>query len=85
MSRSVFSEPYEVFLRALIEGRKTAQLRQVDLAERLGKPQSFISKYETRERRLDVVEFLMIAREIGLDPHQLIDQMADELGPKARL
>ncbi|KQM18431.1 XRE family transcriptional regulator [Novosphingobium sp. Leaf2] len=76
MSRSVFSEPYGAFLQALIEGRRTAQLRQVDLADRLGKPQSFVSKYENGERRLDVVEFLAIAKLLGLDPHNLIDRLS---------
>lgn len=85
MSRSVFSEPYEVLLQALIEGRRAAGLRQVDLAERLGKPQSFISKFENGERRLDVVEFLVIAKNIGLDPHALIDRLSGLVKPGTRI
>jgi transcriptional regulator with XRE-family HTH domain len=79
MSKSVFSEPYEVLLRALVEGRRSVGLRQTDLAELLGKPQSFVSKYETGERRLDVVELLVVSRSIGLDPHDLIDRVAAEM------
>ena len=85
MSRSVFSEPYGAFVQALIEGRRVAQLRQVDLAERLGKPQSFVSKYETGERRLDVVEFLVIAKQIGLDPHRLIERLSVSVTAKTRI
>ena len=85
MSRSVFSEPYEALLRALIIGRQTAGLRQVDLANRLGKPQSFVSKYETGERRLDIVELLVIARSIGLDPHALVDRSPPNISSDTRI
>lgn len=37
--------------------------------------QSYVSKYERGERRLDVVEFLEIARVIGLDPHELLREL----------
>lgn len=52
----------------LVEARKRAHLTQAALAERLSRPQSFVSKYERGERRLDVVEFGDVARAIGLDP-----------------
>jgi len=47
-------------------------VRQIDLAERLGKPQSFVSKYERGEHRLDFIEFMAIAEAIGLDAHDFI-------------
>jgi len=46
----------EVFLELLRDTRSNAGLRQVDLADRLGVPQSFVSKYESGERRLDLLE-----------------------------
>ena len=64
MSRSLFSAPYGELLRLLVSARRDAGLRQVDLAERLGKPQSFVSKVERGERRLDVVELIVVARAI---------------------
>lgn len=85
MSRSVFSEPYEFLLQALIEGRRAAELRQVDLAERIGKPQSFVSKFETGERRLDVVEFLVIAKAIGMDAQELIGSVSTMIKPSTRI
>jgi len=52
--------------------RRAAKVRQIDLAERLGKPQSFVSKYERGERRLDFIEFMAIAEAIGLDVYDFI-------------
>jgi transcriptional regulator with XRE-family HTH domain len=46
--------------------REEAGLRQIDLAESLGLPQSFISKYESGERRLDIIELENICKALGL-------------------
>ncbi|MGG5890690.1 helix-turn-helix domain-containing protein [Falsiroseomonas sp. HC035] len=56
----------------IAERRLAAGLTQVELATRLGRPQSFVSKYETGERRLDVVEFLEIAEALSFDPAELL-------------
>jgi transcriptional regulator with XRE-family HTH domain len=69
---SLFPELYESALEQLIGARKKAGVTQVELAARLGRPQSFIAKYEGRERRLDVAEFMKIARELGADPYKLL-------------
>ena len=52
--------------RLLKDLRRKAGVRQNDLAERLGAPQSFVSKYETGERRLDVEEVQAICKALGL-------------------
>ncbi len=52
----------------LIEFRKNARVTQEEVAVRLNRPQSFVSKYENGERRLDLIEFLEIAEAIGFDP-----------------
>ena len=75
MPRSVFSDEYERFRILLLEARKRAGLSQVSLSERLSRPQSFVSKYERGERRLDVVEFGEVARALGIDPLQLLRQV----------
>jgi len=56
----------------MVLARQEADMSQHELARRIGKPQSFVSKYERRERRLDVAEFIKVARALGLDPAKLI-------------
>jgi len=78
---SLFPELYDRALAELIQARKKARVTQADLARSLGRPQSFVAKYEGRERRLDVAEYLSIARELGADPYKLL-RRADKLkGP----
>ncbi len=58
--------PRQQWLQALlIEARKAKGWTQADVAAGLGKPQSFVAKYETGERRLDVIEFVSIASVLG--------------------
>jgi transcriptional regulator with XRE-family HTH domain len=72
-------------LQTLIEARRAFGLKQAELAERLGKPQSFISKVERGERRLDVVELLIIARAIGADEMELLMKIAQSVPGDAKL
>lgn len=74
MSASMHSDAYNIFRALLLERRRSKNLTQVDLAELLGKPQSFISKYERGERRLDFVEFLKIAEALGIDILEFIKE-----------
>ncbi len=67
MPKSVYSAKYTQFRKQLIGARKAAGMTQSDLALRLGKKQSHVSKYERAERRLDIVEFLEIAEILGID------------------
>jgi transcriptional regulator with XRE-family HTH domain len=57
---------------ALRRGRESVGITQAELATRLSKPQSFVSKYETGERRLDVVEFLDVCVALDVDPARLL-------------
>lgn len=77
--KTTFSEEYQQITNALIAARKERDLRQADIAEKLGKPQSFVAKYEGRERRLDVVEFVSVCRAVGVSP-VLILQKAGLVG-----
>ncbi len=79
MVRSVFSPAYEHFRRLLIDARKEAKYTQAALAARLGRPQSFVSKYEQGERRIDVVEFLEIAEAVGINPTTFISRLRRSL------
>jgi ribosome-binding protein aMBF1 (putative translation factor) len=64
--------------RRLSEARRALGLRQVDLADQLGRPQSFVSNYERGDRRLEVSEFITIARVLGLDAAALVAELAAE-------
>jgi transcriptional regulator with XRE-family HTH domain len=59
--------------------RVGAELRQEDLAKRLGVPQSFISKYESGERRLDFVEIRQICEAVGLSLPDFVRMFEESL------
>jgi len=54
--------------------RKKRGLLQQDVADKLNRPQAFVSKYESEVRRLDMVEFLDVVAVLGADPIQLLEQ-----------
>lgn len=60
---------------ALADARRAAKLRQVDLADRLGWQQVYVSRYETGERTLAVDEYVAVARAIGVDPVTLLGEL----------
>ncbi|GKG92687.1 transcriptional regulator [Desulfovibrionaceae bacterium] len=72
--KSVFTREYAAFLEVLVQARKGQNLSQQVIAKRLGKPQSFVSKYENGERRLDVIEFFAIAKALQKDPIPLLKE-----------
>lgn len=69
---SVYSDEYQRVINALKKARKENGITQAQLAEALGKPQSFIAKVESGERRLDVVEFVHLARLVDADVQRII-------------
>ena len=72
VTKSVFTPRYQRFVEAMTKARQAAGVTQAELAARLGKPQSFVSKYERSERRLDIVEFLEIVDALGIDPDSVL-------------
>jgi hypothetical protein len=72
MGKSIHSPQHQKLRELLIAVRKTAGLTQAEVAERLGRPQSFVAKYEGGERRLDVIEFIDVVRSMGADPAKLV-------------
>lgn len=75
VDKSIYSEEYREFRELLKRLRKEAGIRQIDMAEVLGVPQSFVSKYESGERRLDVIETARIARALGVDLGYVIGRL----------
>ena len=65
--------PRQILLQSLlVEARKAKGLTQAELADALGKPQSFVAKYESGERRIDVVEFVDITAILGVAASNLL-------------
>ena len=69
MSRSPM---YKKLEQALQNARLKKQFTQAEVAATLGKPQSFVSKYESGERRLDVVEFVGVCKALGIRPADVL-------------
>ena len=64
--KSIFSQQQRHLQEVLRQARIDAGLRQIDLAKRLSQPQSFVSKYESGERRLDLIELRKICKALGI-------------------
>lgn len=79
MRRWVNSPSYKAALSRMIEARKAAGLTQRDVAKAIGKPPSFIAKIEQGERRLDLVEFIVIARALGVREVDLFKTICADL------
>lgn len=77
MPKSTFSFDYGLLRSFLVQMREKSGLTQVEAANRLGKPQSYISKYERGERRLDLIELMALAKAIGFDPLLMIERLAN--------
>jgi transcriptional regulator with XRE-family HTH domain len=72
IGKSIYTARQGAFCELLIAARKKAGLTQQEVAQRLKRPQSFVAKFEGGERRLDVVEFLAVAKAIEADPVRII-------------
>ena len=75
MNKAQKSRREERVRRLLVHRRKAAGLTQAAVAKRMSQPQSFIAKIENGERRLDLVEFLELARVIGFEPESFIQEL----------
>lgn len=75
--KSTFTKRYQWFCEVLINARKRNGLTQVEVAAALGTPQSYVSKYESGERRLDVVEFIAVATALRENPLELLRQVIE--------
>jgi transcriptional regulator with XRE-family HTH domain len=78
MQKSLKSAEYARLVEVLVAARHEAGIRQQALAAKLRRHQSFIAKYEGGERRIDVIEFIAIARALGADPLKLFKEFLAE-------
>jgi transcriptional regulator with XRE-family HTH domain len=70
---------YDKLQKALIEARHAAGLTQAEVAARLHKHQSFVSKYEMGERKLDVIELIDICEIFEIDPCNFLPKLLIKL------
>lgn len=78
MQKSIFTKKQDQLRAALVHERKKAGLTQKDVARRLGVYDSYVSKYELGERRIDVVELMSLAKAIGFRASDLILSVEDD-------
>ena len=87
MPSIIYTSAYDSFRTLLKEVREDKGVTQATLAARIGVPQSYVSKYETGERRLDFVETLEICRALGCPSSEFtkaFETRLERLGHKAR-
>ena len=79
MPKTVFSGAHQHLVDLLIAARRKAKLTQTELAQLIGKDQKFISLIERGQRRVDVLEFYVIAKAMGLEPLKLYGDLIKKL------
>lgn len=80
MPNPMHDPQYSVFRALLVELRERRSLTQVEIATRLGKHQSYVSKFERGERRLDIVEMIAVAKALETDPILMLRELIKRLG-----
>ena len=79
MAKAKFSPAYDHLRSLLVQAREQAGLRQADVAQRLKRPQSYVSKIELGERRLDVVEYIQFSRAVKADAVQILREVMKKI------
>jgi len=85
MPKTIFGGEHRHLVAVLVEARHASGLTQAELAARVGKDQSFVSIIERGQRRLDVLEFVALARAMDVDPTQLFEKVTRRLSKALRI
>jgi transcriptional regulator with XRE-family HTH domain len=85
MAKSTSKAIYDTLRALLVACRRDANVTQVELARRLGKPQPFISDIERGERGLDVIEFCALVSALGAEPVEILSRLLDQLPRKIEI
>ena len=80
MAKSIFSVGQEKLQKLLRQVRTDAGFTQIELAEKLRRPQSFVSKYESGERRLDLIELRQICETLKISLADFVKRFEKSLG-----
>jgi len=81
-TKTIYDTTYQVLVDCLRAARQQANVTQVDLAQQLGTDQSYVSKYERAERRLDVIEVRTICHSLGITLPEFISSFEKALKKK---
>ncbi len=81
-TKTIYSDSYRELIRILREAREKAEITQETLAKILGEDQSFVSKVERRERRLDIDELRRFCEAIGLPLSEIVGRWETEINPR---
>jgi len=84
MEKTIYTDEYAAVLALLRETRRAAGLTQIDLAERLGLSQSFVSKVERGDRRLDVIQLRTICRILDTTLVAFVQRLEGQLEKRGR-
>ena len=79
---SIKAQRRRILLDLLRQARLDADLRQADVAAKLGKPQSFVSNYESGERCLDLLELQMVCEVLGVPVVEFVGRFDKEQAQK---
>lgn len=78
MEKTLTSKTHAELVRLLIGKREAAGITQTELASTLGEYQSFVARLESGQRRVDVVEFIELARALNFDAADVIEELMQE-------
>ncbi len=84
MEKSIYTREYAAFLRLLKTAREDAGMTQVGLAAALDKSQSFVSKVERGETRLDLIQLRTVLAAVGATLPEFSARLEKELGKAKR-
>jgi transcriptional regulator with XRE-family HTH domain len=79
MDKSIYTPEHAALQQVLRQLRHAANLRQEDLAARLDEPQPFVAKYESGQRRLDLIELRQICQALGVTLLELVTRFEEQL------
>lgn len=85
MAGAIYSEAQQAVAQAFAEIRRKTGMKQTDLAKAIGKHQSYISDIERGQRRIDVLEALVIAKALGYEPTEFYGALVNNVSRNTSL
>ncbi len=82
MEKTIYTRDYAIVLRLIKEARENSGITQVQLAKRLRLTQSYVSKIERGESRLDIVQLRTLCQTFGITLTNFVKRLEEELGSK---